>query len=102
MLDMKQMLPRVIAGSLIMFFTIALVAMFAYRVLESSPDLNGSSKNVAQKPEGLPLIQSSPGRAKALHRISHHKRGRIHSKHGQSASAHQRRLLESFPIPEHR
>lgn len=50
MLDMKQLLPRLLGGCFCMFCTIALVSWFAYSVLQSSaPALQGQLDGTAAK-----------------------------------------------------
>jgi hypothetical protein len=111
MLDTKQMLPRVVGGSLVMFLTIAIVALFAYHVLESGGNPEAPlPKHTAKPPEEALKSPKYTHHAKALHRI--HTRGRtaVRKRHESPSSwmesivdgrphensVNQRRLLSIF------
>ncbi len=110
MLDTKQMLPRVVGGSMVMFLTIALVALFAYHVLESGGNPEASAKRISKPLEEARKHAKTPSHhEKALHRI--HTRGRVARKRHDSPtswvenivagrphenSVNQRRLLSLF------
>ncbi len=110
MLDTKQMLPRVVGGSIVMFLTIALVALFAYHVLESGGNPEASAKSISKPLEEARTHAKVPSHhEKALHRL--HTRGRVARKRHDSPtswvenivsgrphenSVNQRRLLSLF------
>ena len=95
MLDTKQMLPRVVGGSLVMFLTIALVALFAYHVLESGG--NPAAPKISAKPpqEALKSPKLYTHHAKALHRI--HTRGRVARKRHDSPSSWMESIVDGRP-----
>mmetsp|Transcript_11873 Transcript_11873/g.33007 ORF Transcript_11873/g.33007 Transcript_11873/m.33007 type:complete len:120 (-) Transcript_11873:267-626(-) len=104
MLDTKQMLPRVLAGSLCMFLTIALVSLFAYQVLESSGAISKTKPDDTANHATLssPLQQASR-HSKAWHRIHTRGRNQHESRTRKTPQAHahlpksnQRRLLEQI------
>ena len=95
MLDTKQMLPRVVGGSLVMFLTIALVALFAYHVLESGGNPAATSKNIKPLAENHKGPTVDTHHAKALHRI--HTRGRTTRKRHTSPASWMEGIVDGRP-----
>jgi len=92
MLDMKQMIPRAIGGTLCMFLTIALVAGWCYHII------GGRLSHAMKESEGIhedPFpTPGSRGRVLDRHLTKHKAVHRIKHKH-HTKDAH-RRLLEEF------
>ena len=95
MLDTKQMLPRVVGGSLVMFLTIAIVALFAYHVLESGGNPEAPSHTVKPPAEALKTPKAYTHHAKALHRI--HTRGRVARKRHDSPTSWMESIVDGRP-----
>ena len=95
MLDTKQMLPRVVGGSLVMFLTIALVALFAYHVLESGGNPAATKSSVKPPQEALKSPTMYTHHAKALKRI--HTRGRVARKRHESPTSWMESIADGRP-----